>query len=56
MKTIHDIRTVKKHHVIEIYAVIMEGKKSSSAISLRLKLGVKNIEIKINYTVKSLKL
>ena len=38
--SIHDIHTVKKHYVIEIYAAIMEGKKSSSAISLRLKLGV----------------
>ena len=53
-KAIHDIHTVKKHYVIEIYAAIIEGKKSSSAISLRLKPGVKYIEIEINHTVKSL--
>ena len=43
-------------YVIEIYAAIMKGKKSSSAISLHLKPGVKYIKIKINHTVKSLKL
>ena len=34
----------------------MKGKKNSTAISLRLKPGVKYIVIKINRTVKSLKL
>ena len=48
------MRTVKKHYVIEIYAAIMKGKKSSSAISLWLKPGVKYIEIKINHTAKVL--
>ena len=51
---IRDMRTVKKHYVIEIYAAIMKGRKSSSAISLWLKPGVKYIEIKINHTAKVL--
>ena len=38
--SIHDIHTVKKHYVIEIYAAIIEGKKAPANLSM-LKTGGK---------------